>query len=210
MDSTKSNTEKDLVPKPVLGEQSGAQADKECKTEEEAKHLFNSAKEKLFNINDWHKFAGPGSAEFDLTDKAGNPKTGMPQIGDHIKIDLPGPGTSEGDGYDWVVIEAIDDRKDSMDEYAAIRVRPCPNPKTPGDDKIAHFHAETATSTFLVQRQGNIISAAEKGRNELQNKNNNLGFWDKLRNIITSFSASRGAAWPQWKALMEGFLEEKK
>ena len=206
MDKTKSNTEKDIVPGKILGEQSGAQADRRTETIDEAKTLFHKAKKRLFDINHWHDYAGAGSATFTLTNKFGNEINRPPEIGDFIKIDLPGPGSSEGEGYDWVEIEAIEEKKEPIDEYAAIRVRPAPNPRTPGDNKIAHFHKDTATSTFIVQREGTLISAAEKGRNELQNKDN-LSIFDKIRNMVVSFTASKGAAYPQWKALMEGFLE---
>lgn len=206
MDKSKINTEKEIVPPPLIGEQTGAQVDKYLKSVEEAKSVFRKAKKRLFNINKWHEYAGAGSAKFILTDNLGDEIHRNPEIGDFIKIDLPGPGPVEGDGFDWVEIEAIEEKKEDIDEYAALRVRPAPNPKKRNDDKIAHFHAGTATSTFIVQRRGLVVSAAEKGRNELQNKEN-LGLFDKIRNILVSFTASKGAANPQWKALMEGFLE---
>lgn len=206
MDKTKSNTEKDIVPEKIFGEHSGAQADVRTETIEEAKSLFQKAKKRLFNINHWHKYAGAGSATFMLTDKYGNEIRRPPEIGDFIKIDLPGPGPKEGEGFDWVEIEAIEEKKEHIDEYAAIRVRPAPNPRKPGNEKIAHFHKVTATSTFIVQREGTLISAAEKGRNELQNKDD-LSLFDKIRNTVVSFTASKGAAYQQWKALMKGFLE---
>ena len=208
MDRSSKDTEQEIVPKPVIGHQSGAQAEKVAETLEKAQSLFVKAKKKLFDINHWHEYAGKGSATFALTDKSGNIVYRLPEKGDFIRIDLPGPGSKEGHGYDWVRIEAIDEKKEDVDEYAAIRVRPSPNPRTPGDDKVAHFHDNTATSTFIVQRAGKKVSTAEKGRNELQNKDEDLSLFDKIRNVITSFSASRGAAWPQWKALMEGFLED--
>ena len=206
MDNTKSNTEKPIVPPPVIGKHTGAQVDKQTGSIDEAKALFQRAKKRLFDINHWHDFAGAGSATFTLTDKYGNDVSHPPEIGDFIKIDLPGPGSTEGEGYDWVEIEAIEEKKEHIAEYAAIRVRPATNPRTLNDDKIAHFHSDTATSTFIVQREGTLVSAAEKGRNETENKEN-LNFLDKIRNILVSWTASKGAAYPQWKALMEGFLK---
>ncbi len=74
---------------------------------EHAHTLFLLACERLKNINNWNKYCAVAMADTLLTDKNGVPARGEPQVGDYIRIDIPGPGTESGDGYDWVQIEEI-------------------------------------------------------------------------------------------------------
>jgi hypothetical protein len=57
-----------------------------------------------------------------------------------------------------------------------------------------------------VKRTGKTVSAAVHGRNETPN-NADVGLHDKIRNTIVALSARIGLAGPQWKKLVNGFLE---
>ncbi len=86
--------------------------------------------------------------------------------GDFVRIDIPGPGTRIGHGYDWVIIEALVEEAGAGAEVISMRVRPAAHPL--GDDeRVAHFLKSCATSTFQVRRVGNCVSAEEHGRNEV-------------------------------------------
>jgi hypothetical protein len=167
---------------------------------------FNNAREKLLQVNHWHDICGPHSAHFQLTDNDGQPLEHAAQPGDHIRIDLPAPANRLGHGYDWVIIEAIDDKCSPTGScsYIAMRVRPSDNPErnTPA---TAHFYESTATSSFIVERRGNSVRAGVYGRNELPN-DETPKLWDKIRNTLISLMAMIGLHKPQWKSLVMGLL----
>jgi hypothetical protein len=161
------------------------------------------------DINNWDKLSGAASARFTLTDAAGRPVEGPPQVGFHIKIDVPGPGSGKGDGFDWVQLEIIEDGNDAaLDrEFIVMRVRPASNPGT-SDKEVAHFFSDKATSNFLVMREKNAVTAAVLGRNEIPNTTDNTGLLDKLRNAVVGIGAALGMSNPQWKSLVNGLLDK--
>lgn len=198
-----------IIPEQVIGKTTNASASVGCKSRNEAVSLFKLARSRLLDIDNWHAFSGNRmvSAVFKHTDENGESVKRLPTPGDYIRIDLPGPGPSVGDGYDWVRIESIDyaPAPDQAEEYCTMRVRPATNPAGNSED-IAHFYTDTATSSFLLQRIDKTVIAEEQGKNEIPNNENNEKLIDKARNTMYAESASRGMAWPQWKMLMEGIL----
>ncbi len=175
---------------------------------EEAKIIFMEARRRLFDISNWSYISKGISAEFVLTDKFGEPKKGNPFVGDHFRIDIPGPGSVSGEGYDWVRVELVEDKRapDSVSEWALIKVRPAKDPAN--HDGVAHFFHDHATSTFIVKREGNLITAGVHGRNEKPNKENNH-LTDKIRNTVIGLFAVAGVATIQWRKLVNGLLNIK-
>jgi len=173
----------------------------------ESRERYYQAKARLLDVNHWHDFAGPLSANFTLTDDSGRELDHPAQEGDHIRINLPGPGSKTGDGYDWVAIEQIEDKTTSSGKtaYAAIRVRPSVNPQQ-WHGKVAHFYDPAATSSFVVELTGRCVKASVYGRNEKPNTAP-PGFWDKVRNTLIAISASLGMSKPQWKSLVKGLVK---
>lgn len=206
MEKTNDTAEK-IVPSQKKGTQTGANATIELQSLEEATKLFKTAKYRLLDINQWDKLCGAASATFQLTDKSGNNYSGPPRIGDLIRIDLPGPGTVSGEGYDWVRIEAFEDKSDSVSENEsfAFRVRPIQSPDAT-DKEVSHFYTDDATSSFIIKRDRNRIEASEKGRNEKTNTDAQ-SFFDKIRNVFVAAGAKNGLAYPQWKSLVEGLIQ---
>ncbi len=193
-----------IVPPKEKGRNSSVEAHVDCATREEAIAVYQEARRRLLDINRWDIYAGTGSAVFSLTDTAGNAVSHSPEMGDLIKIQLPGSAR-----YDWVEIEeyveTIDRQRDN--DLFAFRVRPTKAPDAKGDAPT-HFFTEDATSTFLIQRVGNKVTAAEKGRNEIPNHEGEK-FFDKVRNLIVGASASFGLSVPQWEALILGILQKE-
>lgn len=175
-------------------------------TLEESQERYRLAKARLLDVNHWHDFAGPLSANFMLTDGNGRELDHPAQEGDHIRINLPGPGNKTGDGYDWVAIEQIEDKTTSSGKtaYAAIRVRPSVNPQQ-WDGKVAHFYDPSATSSFVVELNGRCVKASVYGRNEKPNTAP-ASLWDKVRNTLVAISASLGLSKPHWKSLVKGLV----
>lgn len=161
----------------------------------------------LLDVNKWKEICGTGSAEFQLLDENGEEVDRPAQLNDYFKIDIPGPGTGSGDGYDWVNVEKMDSTKDSNNDEQRflMQVRPCSNPHSKTRD-TAHFLSHKATSTFSIVRKNNTITASVFGRNEIPNtKTHNV--LDKIRNTIVGAGAVAGASKIQWTLLVKGLLK---
>jgi len=197
---------------PVPGQQKGAETNAEesvtASSQEEAKLIFMKAKERLLDIDHWHRWSGFGSATFHVCDSNGKRVDRSAHEGDLVCIDIPGPGTDAGDGKDWVKVEAIDSKSDqSRDtEIFSLRVRPTANPKS-STGETAHFYSSDATSTYIVRREGRTVYVEEHGRNETPNTEVDK-VMDKARNVAVALGGMAGMSKMQWKALVKGILEK--
>ena len=199
------NIHKELVPTQHAGAESNTEETATLSGEAEAIQLYETAKQRLLDVNNWEKICGTGSANFQLTDMEGNDVQRTARQHDHFKIDIPGPGPVTGEGYDWVKIESVEEEPLNNGEAAVvIRVRPATNPKGGGND-VAHFFSDDATSNFVVKLQGNTVTAAVYGRNELPNTKAENPV-DKARNTMVALSAVAGVSKLQWKSLVKGIL----
>lgn len=173
---------------------------------EEAKSLYIKAKTRLYDINNWDKFAGTASAKFTLTDENGNTLTKIPEKNNLFKISIPAPGNKVGEGYDWVRIEVIEEHNDPENnyEFVVITVRPCESPLN-NSTKVAHFFSDEATSSFVVQRKDKEVTACVLGRNEKPNtETEKIG--NVIRNALVAVGAISGVANIQWNSLVKGLL----
>jgi hypothetical protein len=201
------SSDKKTVPQQHTGAESNTVYSIMLPTLEESKERYRLARARLLDVNHWHDFAGPLSANFTLTDDSGREVDHPAQEGDHIRINLPGPGSKTGNGYDWVAIEQIEDKTTSSGKsaYVAMRVRPSVNPNQ-WQGKVAHFFDPSATSSFVVELSGKCVRASVYGRNEKPNTEA-PGFWDKVRNAVVAVTASLGLSKPQWKMLVKGLVK---
>ena len=199
-----------LVPENESGASSDTEHTVTFSSEEEAKRMFSVAKQRLLMVSDWQSISGKGSAVFTLTDELGSEVVRPAQLGDHFRIEIPAPGNITGKGYDWVQVEAIEDKSSDIEgtDIISIRVRPVDNPTEPRED-VAHFFSNEASSTFTVRRDRNIVSASVHGRNEKPNTEPS-NIIDKVRNTVVAAGAMIGLNKPQWKGLVEGLLEDKR
>jgi hypothetical protein len=197
--------EQKIVPAQHTGQKVDEVEEIQCQSSEEADKLFSKAAQRLLDVNNWDRVCGPLSAKFSLMDASGSPVQRRPQQGDYFRINVPGPGPKAGEGFDWVQVEKIEERKNEDDALLAIRVRPAASPLN-ADRDIAHFFNENATSTFSVQRSGNAVVASVHGRNEEPNTDTSRTV-DKVRNAVVGGGASAGLSKPQWKSLVSGLLD---
>jgi hypothetical protein len=195
-----------MIPPQNKGSRLDTEHEVKAGNELEAKRLFDLAASRLLDVNCWDELCGPASAVFRLTDDHGNEITRPAKMGDHFKIDVPGPGPAAGEGYDWVRIEALDDQRNpaSNDESLTMRVRPSSSPRNANPD-TAHFFSPEATSSFSVVRRGNVVRAEVHGRNETPNTETETSV-DKVRNAVVGTGAQVGMSKPQWKSLVKGLL----
>ncbi len=197
-----------LVPEHQAGIQKNASETVEFDNWEAAQQFFQVARKRLLDINNWQNITHGLSSTFILRDDKGQ-SVGhrFPEVGDYFQIDIPGSSTVSGDGHDWVVVEAMEDRSDAGGDVISIRVRPASSPLNE-QPETQHFLDNTATSTFVVSRVGTSVTAEIHGRNERPNtETDNL--LDKIRNVATAVGAWLGFADVQWKNLAKAIVDQQ-
>lgn len=200
-----------LVPPQTQGKSTMISAQVMAGKETDARFIFERATGRLLDVNEWTDHCGALSAGFQLTDDEGEPLMGRAAVGDYIRIDIPGPATDEGRGYDWVRIEKIEQPAapdPNTGGISLMQVRPCANPQLKDSNTIAHFLEDSATSTFIIERDGRKVSATVYGRNEVPNTAH-PGTGDKVRNAVVGKLSAIGLTRIQWKALVEGLLDKE-
>ncbi len=193
------------IPKQHEGNEVNIEHSVQCPNHDVAKSLFLDSAQRLLNVNQWHKLTKPMISVFQLTDSTGHTIFREAHEGDYFRINIPGPGTSAGNGYDWVRVESIDyEKTGDPTESISIRVRPVANPMDRRSG-TAHFFTDEATSTFKVFRNGLTVAAGIYGRNEVPNTKSGTTL-DKMRNAAVATGAIVGAANIQWQSLSRGLL----
>lgn len=203
----KSTNELPGVPSQEQGSKKDIEHTVRAADDNDAKQLFMIARNRLMDVNHWSEYSRPVTATFRLTDASGNELNRTAEKGDYFKIDLPGPGSKEGDGFDWVKIETIEEQghPDESLERIVIQVRPTPAPVNEKEN-VAHFFDERATSSFMVERNGTEVRAAVFGRNEVPNINTS-SVVDKVRNAVVGATAIIGFSNIQWNNLVKGLVD---
>ncbi|WP_448702848.1 hypothetical protein ACFGVR_10885 [Mucilaginibacter sp. AW1-3] len=192
-------------------QQTGGQTDFTCEQQYDtlgaAHQAFHIAAGRMLSVNNWHDYAGAGSAKFTLCNNQGDELEVMAEEGFFISIDLPGPGPDAGSGVEWVLVErlASEGGAHTAEEYVLMTVRPCADPRRVTSE-IAHFYDEISTSTFIVRRDGRTVSAGVHGRNEIPN-NGSVDLHDKIRNTAIALAARIGLSGGQWQQLVNGLIE---
>lgn len=194
------------IPAQEDGSKINVESSVDTKHAELAKTLFETAKNRLFDVNNWQHLAGEYLANFQLTDQFGNHASSPVKEGMYFKIDIPGPGSKAGEGYDWVKVEKIEFYKTPDIESIGIRVRPAPNPLSTNEN-IAHFYSQEATSTFTLTREKTKITAAVYDRNTKTNQDSDQ-LSDQLRNAIVGMSGIISFSRIQWKNLTNALIEQ--
>lgn len=192
----------DRIPDQQEGSKIDVEESRNFETINDAIAFFDVACRRLLNINLWDEISGLSS--FQLFDEHGNEVHREGKQGDYIRIDIPGPGTQSGDGFDWVRIEEIIRHQDANEELLSIRVRPSVKPMAEGNSP-AHFLKAEATSTFIVRRLQLRVQAEEHGRNEMANTDT-THILDNARNLLVGGAAKLGLSYPQWKLLVKGIM----
>ncbi|XZF12419.1 hypothetical protein ACTHGU_11550 [Chitinophagaceae bacterium MMS25-I14] len=196
-----------LIPENIKGKNTDFKHVVTFENEHAAGDCFRRASKRLLNPSLWHELVGALSASFTLTGEDGEPVRRLARENDHISIIIPGPGDAAGGGEDWVKIELIDNeiKEGAATESIGMRLRACADPRHSGG-ATAHFFTDTATSTFLITREGNKVTVGYFGRNEVPNtETGHIG--NNLRNAIVAAGAFIGLSELQWNGLIKAFLQ---
>jgi len=195
------------LPPQETGRQTNFTHEQKYDTLEAAHEAFRRAAARLLSVSNWHAYSGGGSARFALCNNQGEEVQVMAKEGFFISIDLPGPGPDAGDGLEWVMIEilATEGNAHSAEEYVSMTVRPVPDPRKTLEE-IAHFYKDLSTSTFIIRRDGIVLSAGAHGRNETPN-NERVDLHDRIRNTAIALMARVGLSGAQWQKLVNGLID---
>lgn len=198
----------EIIPPQFKGQEIEAEATKELKDETEAKSLYKVAKKKLLDVNNWKNITGAITAQFQIIDEKGKEVYREVQKGDYLRIDIPGPGSKEGHGYDWVLVEELKEINKEVLQSVGFRVRPNENPFGEKNE-TAHFYSKEATSSFIITRENSKIISWIIDRN-LHPNTESGSLADKVRDVAVGISAIAGFSKVQWQRLADGLIENKK
>lgn len=178
--------------------------DVEKKVEAASRHeafvLFENAKKRLNDINNWQLLCGKTPAEFQLTDKLGNfINASAPETGNLIKVRCYTKGT---DKFIWYRIEEFIGEKNLLKDtedfgFHVVRV---------SDPSQQAYDFSGITCTFLVTRSGCHVSAVEAERSKILVNESMpvlIKLKDKMQHIFSWISSSN----QQWKSLINGVLQ---
>lgn len=196
-----------IIPGQFKGQELEAESSHVSNDELVAQTLYEAAKKKLLSVNNWHKVAGAITARFQIIDQKGNEVNREVEKGDYLRIDIPGPGSKEGDGYDWVLVEDLKEIKKPSLQSVGFRVRPNENPFGKKNE-TAHFYSKETTSTFIVTRENVTVFSWIVDRNLLPNTESE-SVVDKVRDVVVGASGIAGFSKLQWQGLADGLIEQK-
>lgn len=202
------STETPFIPANTMGKALDLESSVTENSVEEAITTFTRTCKRLLNPPLWQELSGSIGASFKLESPDQINANRLAQENDYLKIDIPGPGPVAGKGYDWVKVENIAESADpSYEQSFGMTLKASPNPGTP-EQGIAHFFSAGATSTFIIKRNGNKVTASYHGRNEVPNTKK-VSFPDKIRNSLIAAGALAGVSELQWMALIKGLLQKE-
>lgn len=198
-------SKEDLIPKQKKGKQVDLSEKKVLPNEEAALKAFRVASERLLYPQGWQELCGKASASFTVISEDLQEVSRSVNEGDFLRIDIPGPGTGAGEGYDWVRVAMIEPGDENGSQRLGIKLEPSTNPES-RDGATAHFFEAGSSSTLEIILEGNIMEAHYHGRNEvINNETGKLG--DDLRNTVVGAGAKAGLSEAQWTALLKGLIE---
>ena len=193
-----------IVPPQFTGQEIEVEARQVLRTEADAENLYNVAKKKLLDVNSWNKVAGVITAQFQIIDEKGKEVRREVKKGDFLRVDIPGPGSNEGDGYDWVFVEELNEISDGPVQSVGFRVRPDKNPFGEKNE-TAHFYSKEATSSFIITRENAQIFSWIIDRNLLPNTESD-SLVDKVRDVAVGIGAIAKFSKVQWQGLADGLI----
>jgi hypothetical protein len=171
--------------------------------------LFNGAKLRLLDINNWTKLYEGSHTEFRLTDRYGNLlQTSTPNVGDLIRMRLPIlPNTSE-ERFGWVRIENFESTKDLLkdEDMFGFCVRPVDGPLDMNSVDADYKYNSEVISYFLLFRKASTIMAIERDRDQMAH-GSSPSLVKKMKNILNEIMAAMKLSRSRWTRLMDGLLK---
>jgi hypothetical protein len=190
--------------------QTGSHAGATSRHKAESRHLavvlFNDAKQRLLDINNWGRLCGNEGAEFRLTDAKGEllPDS-VPVVGNLIRIKLP--ASTHKKGFSWLKIEKFEQSKDLLkdEELFGFCVKPVKDPSG-HFDRNAGSTINDEYNSFLIYRTGCLLTAVEYDVNEMTSVSS-VSLLNRLKAQAIAVWSMTGLVRPQWKKLLNGIIK---
>jgi hypothetical protein len=192
--------------------QAGSHAGATSRYKAESRHsavvLFNEAKQRLLDINNWGRLCGNEGSEFRLTDEKGEllPDS-LPSVGNLIRIKLP--ASSNKKGFSWLKIERFEHTKDLLKDEEVFGFCVKPVNSTPGHfERAILLNRHNECNSFLICRTGCLLTAVEYNIHEVPATEKN-SFLTKLKTQAITIWSMTGLVKPQWKKLLNGIIKPR-
>ena len=196
-----------LIPAQQSGREIEAESNVNFDNIDAASIFYEKVKERLLDVNNWHKFAGIVSAKFQVVGADGKEVINKVEKGYYLRIDIPGPGSKAGDGYDWVFVEELIEKNEQGIQSIGFRVRPSENPLG-NPDETAHFYSPESTSSFILTREETQVYTWIVDRN-IKSNQNAASITDKVRDSAIGAGALGIFSKIQWQGLADGLLKQE-
>jgi len=159
-----------------------------------AQEAFKAAKQKLFDVNKWSDLPGISSTFERHNPDGQKAETPAPQVGDFIRIKLPGIPVDN-----WVQVTDIQ----TEETAAQFTVKPSPelNPAPDSAQEVKHFFGKEASSTFRVELAGTTLWAEEIGQDEMPNNQEEEAGARAILNTLVAEGGWAGFQKLQWDKL---------
>jgi hypothetical protein len=198
-----------IIPSHTGFEYIGASSNFVADSRHAALVLFNGAKLRLLDINNWTKLYEGSHTEFRLTDKYGNLlQTSVPNVGDLIRMRLPILAGSSEERFGWVRIENFESTKDLFkdEDMFGFCVRPVDGPLHMDTVDEDHAYSSEVISYFLLFRKASTIMAIERDRDQMAN-GTTPSLLKKMKAILHEILATMRLSKSRWSRLMTGLLK---
>lgn len=190
------------IPKHQKGTQKHFTTIRKFISADHAQLCYDHAISRLLNINHWNTISPAGEDTFRIMSAQLKQQRRKARLGDYVRIAMPAPANADGEGYDWVQVVTLKFSSGKRKEQCLLTLQPC---AMPGHTNTAHFFSHAATSTFLLTRNGQTVSAEYYGHNEQPNTDTS-GIKTTVRNVAVAAGAMLGISDTLWKPLIEGLL----
>ena len=193
---------KRAIPQQLKGFKKHFEASRKFVSAEDAHLCYDHAITRLLNINNWHELTMLEKGDVQLISRNLKPQRRKAKLDDYVRFGIPAPNNADGDGGDWVQVKNILFSSGKRKEQCLLTLQPC---AMPGGDATVHFFASASSSTFLITRDGRIVTAEYYGRNELPNINAG-DLKTNVRNVAVAAGAIIGFSDTMWEPMMPALI----
>lgn len=195
-----------LLPINTIGSENNAASIVICNSEKEAFDQFRKLSAKLVEVNNWNGYASKNPTDFYLYSKENN-KSANAQLNDLVKIKMPAPKNSLGNGFDWVIVNQLDSIEQTETKVFLLQMKPHSCAES-ANGNIAHFYTEDASNTFVLAKKDKTVQFSIHGRNEVPNTKK-VGLVCAIRNFFVASGGIFGGSKVQWQDFTEEFIKNQ-
>lgn len=193
-----------IIPAEKASGYTGASCTYSAESRHAALVLFNEAKTRLLNINEWGNLCHSSPAGFNLTDASGNLIDTTPVVGNLIRIRLPLLQGQPELKYAWARIENFECKKDLLkdEDLFGFSIRPVSGPVKAESELV---YSSNMMSYFFIFRKASNITVIEH-ENTLE-KTNGISIIARMKLLFMELLSALRLSRSRWKNLVHGILK---